>query len=59
MQLPKPQALQTQKAERLEQMSTNRYDGAPDVVYYDILDDYKKMKVLKVDQFSLMPEQAL
>ena len=53
MQLPKPQALQYRRAERLEQMLTHRYDGAPDVVYYDILDipleQYEDMKVLKVD----------
>ena len=63
MQVPKPQALQSWRAERLEQMLTHRYDGAPDVVYYEILDiplaNYEEMKVLKVGQYSLMPEQAL
>ena len=63
MQLPKPQALQYQKAERLEQMLTYRFDGSPDVVYYEILniplERCEDIKELKVDHYALMPQQAL
>ena len=57
MQLPEPQALRHRKAKRLEQMLTQRCDGAPDVLYYDILNsplqEYEDILMVEVGHFAL------